>query len=184
MKNIMLDLETMSLRSNALITSIGAVGFNPRTGQLGPKFKINIDVAAYKGYGPASFDLDPGTQEWWAGQSEEAIAGWRDNAGGSVRFAIESFADWVGDSFGRWAPDIQVWGNGAAFDNVIINNAFRETEIPKPWTHKGDQCYRTLKGLFSHIECEDYGTAHDSLDDAIAQAIHANAIFAGSGMSC
>lgn len=44
MKNIMLDLETMGNGSKAAIVSIGAVFFNPLTGETGSEFYQVVSI--------------------------------------------------------------------------------------------------------------------------------------------
>jgi len=43
MNNLMIDLETMGTGPNSLVIAIGAVFFEPETGELGEEFYINID---------------------------------------------------------------------------------------------------------------------------------------------
>lgn len=72
--------------------------------------------------------------------------------------------------------ETRVWGNGAAFDNVILRRAYERTSresMKAPWPHWNDRCYRTIKGLYGHqVKIERTGTHHHALDDAASQARH------------
>ena len=71
MKHVMLDLETMGNGPRAAIVSIGAVFFDPLTGELGAEFEAAIDLRS----SAKSGEIDPDTVLWWLGQGEEARAG-------------------------------------------------------------------------------------------------------------
>jgi hypothetical protein len=64
----MIDLETFGTKPGAVLRSIGALQFDPRTG-IGEEFYRNIteedqlELGAHK---------DPNTVAWWAKQSEES----------------------------------------------------------------------------------------------------------------
>lgn len=60
MKNVMLDLETMGSGSKAAIVSIGAVLFDPMTGETGAEFYQVVSLNSSAHYG----ELDPGTVIW------------------------------------------------------------------------------------------------------------------------
>ena len=66
----MLDLETMGKGPSAAIVTIGAVFFDPMTGELGAEFEAHIDLRDSARFG----EIDPDTVLWWLGQSDEAIA--------------------------------------------------------------------------------------------------------------
>ena len=68
MIQVMLDLETMSVRSNAAIASIGAVKFDTETGIV-DKFYRTVDLRTSKAVG---LHVDPETVGWWNNQSKEA----------------------------------------------------------------------------------------------------------------
>ena len=47
MNDVMVDLETLSTKPNAAIVSIGAVFFDPKTGELGDTYYQVIDIETY-----------------------------------------------------------------------------------------------------------------------------------------
>ena len=64
MKHLAIDLETLSLKPNAHILSIGAVFFCPREKRLGPKFHIVIDPEAEQ----VGAHISASTVYWWFNQ--------------------------------------------------------------------------------------------------------------------
>jgi len=165
--NVMVDLETMSTQGNAAIVAIGAVAF--RDDGIGPEFYRTVDLKSSVYYG---LHLDPDTIMWWMGQSNEArsalINGVRDLPG-----VLFDFKRWLGMECQFESGQLKVWGNGASFDNPILEHAFKVTGIGKPWNRKGDMCYRTLRKLYPEIKSIDEGVKHHALDDARFQAKHA-----------
>lgn len=62
----MIDLETMGKNPDAPIISIGAIFFDPQTGDMGPEFSKTIDLETAGGV------IDRDTIKWWLKQSREA----------------------------------------------------------------------------------------------------------------
>jgi hypothetical protein len=72
-------------------------------------------------------------------------------------------------------PVPRIWGNGAAFDNVILRSLYESFGQRAPWSYSQDRCYRTFKSLPGAPNPETkaiYGVEHNALDDAIGQALH------------
>ena len=160
MINVMIDLETFSTRSNAAIVSIGAVKFEDD--QILDKFYCTIDAATCKA---AGLHIDKETLAWWAKQSKEARdALMVDNL--SLEQALNKFTVWFGPK------SLPTWGNGAAFDNVIMENAYLAMGQKRPWLPWEDRCYRTMKNLVNIPIDKRQGTYHNALDDALTQTHH------------
>lgn len=169
MNAIMLDIETLGKGPNAVIVAIGAVAFD-ETG-LGSTFYLNIKPQSCVDLG---MQMDADTVMWWMQQSEAARKALA-KGGVGITEALQAFSVYVEEQ----GPDVEVWGNGATFDNVILASAYRLAGIERPWSYKGDRCYRTLRALFPQIKAADTGgTAHNALDDAKYQALHASQILA------
>ncbi|ELS4738247.1 RecE family exodeoxyribonuclease, partial [Escherichia coli] len=64
--HLMIDLETMGKNPDAPIISIGAIFFDPQTGDMGPEFSKTIDLETAGGV------IDRDTIKWWLKQSREA----------------------------------------------------------------------------------------------------------------
>lgn len=167
----MLDLETMGNGPNAAIVAIGAVEFEPEIFLLGREFYRVVDLASSVELGG---EIDASAVQWWLGRSDEARAAIRQSPQIHIKPALVQFAEWLS----HCSADIQLWGNGAAFDNVILAQAYKRAGLEVPWKFWNDRCYRTLAALHpdtppGHGE----GTAHHALDDARTQAKHLLRLF-------
>lgn len=69
MNHLMVDLETMGNGPYAPVISIGAVFFDPNTGETGEEFSVNISLESSMRYLARP---DASTILWWLEQSEEA----------------------------------------------------------------------------------------------------------------
>ena len=160
MKNIMIDLETMGNGSNAAIISIGAVYFD-ETG-LGNEFykKISLESSV-----AAGLEMDADTVLWWMNQHKDARKEFEEK-GDPLFLVMKQLANFIEE-------DCCIWGNGAAFDNVILKNAFQKCNISIPWKFSNDRCFRTLKNLFPGVEIPKNNCKHNALEDAKWQANYA-----------
>lgn len=169
MNHIMVDLETLGTLPDSVILSIGAVAFDPQTGKLGDEFYTPISKSSCV---EAGMRIMPSTLAWWEQQSSGARMALRDaeTTGTTLKAALLKFAAWV-ESQG---DDMQVWGNGASFDNAMLQLAYGQLGLDLPWKFYNDRCYRTLKNIYPHVMLSyRVGTYHNALDDAKTQALHA-----------
>ncbi len=169
--HIMVDLETWSTKPDALIISIGAVQFDPHMPKTGDRFHTGIY--------PDSWDdgahIDPGTVNWWMARDQDvARAEWNRLEKVDCITALEGFGVWL-NSFDK--PKL-IWGNGAAFDNVILRRAYERLNIEAPWSYRADRCYRTLKAQYPEIMKKSRlaPLAHSALVDATMQAEYVQAL--------
>lgn len=160
MIQVMVDLETMSQKSNAAIASIGAVKI--QDGLIIDKFYCTVDIKSCKEIG---LNIQKETVEWWSKQNPEALAELRKN-NISIQDALSDFREWYGKK------SLWTWSNGAGFDNVILENAYRAIGEDTPWKFYDSRCYRTVKAIINLPEDERQGTHHNALDDAVHQARH------------
>ena len=166
-KRVMLDLETLSTKSNACILSIGACFFNEET--IGAEFYQPVWVLGQNTkYGR---HVSTETVEWWSKQSEEARKVFHEPAV-DLQQALLSFRKWVYENAD--GEKIEMWGNGADFDCVILGNAYEAVGVEKPWSYGLNRCYRTLKNVVKLRPGfgipERQGIHHNALADAIYQA--------------
>jgi hypothetical protein len=165
--NIMHDIETVSLKPNAGIISIGACRVDDPDNFFYER--INFETLDNR------FHVDTTTLEWWGAQETAAQV---EAFGGKTHIidALDNYAFWL---ISQGTKDsLRMWGNGAMFDNVILGEAYKACGMLVPWSYKGDMCYRTVKNLFHSIEEDDFvGVKHTALADAQHQARHLNKIF-------
>ncbi|WP_409277834.1 3'-5' exonuclease [Providencia rustigianii] len=78
--------------------------------------------------------------------------------------------------------DVQVWGNGVDFDNVILRNAYNSVGLEPFWNHWNNRCVRTIvelgrnAGIDPKTTLPFVGEPHNALDDAIHQAKYVSII--------
>lgn len=163
MLDIMLDLETLGNGPLAAIRAIGAVSFDLQGIDNDCVFYVKVDLESCIA---AGMQMDPATVLWWLGQGDEARAEMIRDKGLPLAEALDYFDAFVA---GR---AVRVWGNGAAFDNVILASAYRLLGRPAPWKFYNDRCYRTVKAMNPDVKLPRSGTHHNALDDAKSQAAH------------
>ena len=162
MNNIMVDIETLGTAPGSVVLSIGAVYFGPEG--LGEKFYEVIDKRDSLERG---LTTDKSTVDWWAKQSADArkvlIDAVTDDVALPLDEVLKRFSVYV-------KPGCKVWGNGAGFDNPLIEALYRNVGKPAPWKFWDSRCFRTLKALFPINETVKKVVAHNALQDAIDQA--------------
>ena len=173
-KHLMIDLETLGTAVNAPIVAIGAVYFDPDTGELGETFDAAIDVADAMQYGRASGD----TIKWWLGQADAA----RQKVVRGRHKAVPVFEKFY-DFCRKHGDNVQPWGNGASFDISMLEYAFgRILDRQPPWKFWNVRDCRTIKELAQGVVTfsgELEGTAHTALDDAMHQANYVSVYWSG-----
>ena len=158
---VMIDLETMSTRPNGAICSIGAVKFTVEQGII-DEFYCTVDLRSCKEVG---LHISKDTITWWSQQNKKALTELtKDNI--MLSDALNRFADWYGPK------SLLTWGNGAGFDNVLMDNAYYAIGMVRPWKYWDDRCYRTVNKLIPIEESTREGTYHNALDDARHQTNH------------
>ncbi|HHW4393647.1 TPA: 3'-5' exoribonuclease domain-containing protein [Escherichia coli] len=173
--HLMIDLETMGKKSNAPIVVIGAVFFDPQTGEIGPTFYIVISLVDAMDTGAVP---DGSTIEWWLAQSSEARSAILVDQVKLVDALIQ-FREFINEYSDE--KFVQVWGNGATFDNTILQTSYERLNIPCPWRYYNDRDVRTIVELGKTIGFDARtvipfeGVRHHALDDARHQAKYVTA---------
>lgn len=178
MNHIMIDIETLSTAKNAALVSIGAVFFNPATGELGEKFYRTVTRRSCE---DTWMDVDENTVAWWEKQSEVVRAALNCPNALPVAVALHQFAAWIEIHSEEHKPF--VWGNGPSFDCAILATAFDSVGIKLPWRYSNERCVRTIVDLGRSLlgidpkHSQIAGVAHNALDDAIHQAKYVSQIY-------
>ncbi|EPD3442663.1 3'-5' exoribonuclease domain-containing protein, partial [Escherichia coli] len=121
--HLMIDLETMGKNPDAPIISIGAIFFDPQTGDMGPEFSKTIDLDTAGGV------IDRDVIKWWLKQSREAQSAIMTDEI-PLDDALLQLREFIDENSGEFF--VQVWGNGANFDNVILRRSYERQGIPCP----------------------------------------------------
>ncbi|EFB7699624.1 exonuclease, partial [Escherichia coli] len=133
--HLMIDLETMGKNPDAPIISIGAIFFDPQTGDMGPEFSKTIDLETAGGV------IDRDTIKWWLKQSREAQSAIMTDEI-PLDDALLQLREFIDENSGEFF--VQVWGNGANFDNTILRRSYERQGIPCPWRYYNDRDVRTI----------------------------------------
>ena len=179
----MLDIETLSLRTDAAVVAIGASVFDE-------------SQIIESRHWPLTFDgltghIEPKTVLWWMQQSKEAQQATFGESVQRVRpfFAAHDLADLVDQHKCR-----TIWANDPHFDVVVMQNWWRRYSTPSwpqgreliepaivrdwPFEYNQPRSYRTIVELarahgFSdqqYDSAKGMHVAHCAVDDAAAQA--------------
>lgn len=148
MTDVMIDLETLSTRSNAAILTIGAIKFKrdsnydaKRDYTTLPKKDVFYRRITLTSCIHADMHIDKNTVEWWVKQGEEA----RNEAlfhldRVPLKKALKELSAWIGTSK-------YVWGNGSSFDITILEEAYRRCKLTPIWKFWNVRDLRTVYDL-------------------------------------
>jgi len=188
-KHLMVDLETLGLRSTSVILSIGAVMFNIETGEASKqdfdRFHCVIDIDDSLNHG---LTIDAITLRWWLNKSKEAKESLNGNT--NLAMALYNFDQFLYRTQYEtisalkiahfdYRDEVIVWGNSAKFDLGILANAYNVCGKDKPWRDKNERDVRTLASLRPDIkkECKFEGTKHNPIDDCLHQIKYCSEIW-------
>ncbi|AQW72570.1 3'-5' exoribonuclease [Escherichia coli] len=172
--HLMIDLETMGKNPDAPIISIGAIFFDPQTGDMGPEFIKTVDLETAGGI------IDRNAIKWWLKQSREAQSAILVDEI-PLDDALLQLREFIDENSGEFF--VRAWGNGANFDNVILRRSYERQGIPCPWRYYNDRDVRTIVELGKALEFDARaaipfeGVPHNALDDARHQAKYISAIW-------
>ena len=161
--DVMLDLETLSTRPEAVILTIGAVKFDPYSGYIdldnGLYERVSVDDQTALGR-----HVQEETLAWWGKQDPEVM---EEALGDENRVGIEDMAN----QLNRFLVGVEnIWCQGPCFDIVILENIYRQMGWPTPWQFWQIRDSRTLFGV--HGDPREKGKAglHNALEDCVSQA--------------
>lgn len=167
MLDLMVDIETLATRPNAVVLSIGAHFFDPlfveTNSEFGSRsFYAILDIQPQLN---AGLQVDADTLSWWVTQA----AAWPDPekavAPANALLELIHFVDELKPYFSK-----KVWFHGASFDAPILENLFRVC-LPNtslPWNFRNIRDTRTLFDIAGY-KFVNQGK-HNALQDAICQA--------------
>jgi len=167
--DVMLDIETLSTKPDAVILTLGAVKFDPYTvDSFGDTLYFRIDVNEQLLIGR---DTQQETLDWWAKQAkdvrEEAMC--EDN-----RICLQDAYSQL-NKFVVGASNI--WCQGPHFDIVILENLYRQKGWPTPWQFWQIRDSRTLFSVHGDPREKNKAGLHNALEDCVSQAQAVQEIF-------
>lgn len=171
----MVDIETLSTNSNALILCIGAIKFNTR-GDISKtnleeldKFYCLIDIEDCKRY---SLDIEEKCIEWWNKQPQKDEI-FKEYNRVPLKECLINFNKWI-NLENCLSQSICIWSNGVAFDIPILENAYKKTQVEIPWKYWNVRDSRTIVKTLNVYTPNIQGyknMAHNPLYDCYRQII-------------
>ncbi|MCE9760267.1 3'-5' exonuclease [Citrobacter portucalensis] len=177
---LMVDMETMGNGPDAPIVSIGAVFFDPSTGNTGAEFYQVVSLESSMSFG---MKPDASTIQWWLKQSSEARSAIIVDEAMGLRESLELLADFIAENAANGSHTVQLWGNGCSFDNVILRRAYALTDTPLAVPFWNDRDVRTMVelgksvGINPRFDIPFEGDMHNALSDARHQVKYVSAIW-------
>ncbi|RKR64996.1 exodeoxyribonuclease VIII [Yokenella regensburgei] len=178
--HLMVDVESLGNNPDAPIVSIGAVFFNPSVGAYGPEFYKVISLESAMASGGIT---DASTIIWWLKQSSEARSAIVVDDAIPLDDALLQLNDFISENTTSGDLSVQVWGNGATFDNVLMRRSYKRSGITCPWKIVNDRDVRTIVELGNAVGIDPRysipfeGDMHNALADARHQAKYVSAIW-------
>ena len=160
----MLDMETLDTSPYCVILTIGAVRFDPKGSGVVEKLELRPTIEEQT----EKFNrvINDDTIRWWGEQSPEAI---EEAMGDKDRIPFKECMEILYRfCWNRRA----VWSNGASFDVVVAETAWRQLDMRIPWPFYTVRDTRTLYEM-AGVKLKDggYKTTHKAVEDAERQAI-------------
>uniref|UniRef100_UPI0034A1C311 exonuclease n=1 Tax=Citrobacter sp. RTP31023st1_F3_RTP31023_210422 TaxID=3143212 RepID=UPI0034A1C311 len=178
--HLMVDMETMGNSPDAPIVSIGAVFFDPSTGNTGAEFYRVVSLESSMSFG---MKPDASTIQWWLKQSSEARSAILVDEAMGLLETLELLADFIAENAANGSHTVQLWGNGCSFDNVILRRAYALTDTPFAVPFWNDRDVRTMVelgksvGINPRYDIPFEGDMHNALSDARHQIKYVSAIW-------
>ncbi|HDS9863764.1 TPA: 3'-5' exoribonuclease [Citrobacter freundii] len=178
--HLMVDMETMGNSPDAPIVSIGAVFFDPSTGNTGAEFYQVVRLESSMSFG---MKPDASTIQWWLKQSSEARSAILVDEAMGLLETLELLADFIAENSANGSHTVQLWGNGCSFDNVILRRAYALTDTPFAVPFWNDRDVRTMVelgksvGINPRYDIPFEGDMHNALSDARHQVKYVSAIW-------
>ena len=159
-QHLMVDLETLDVKTTSTILTLGAVRFDPFNNSPMKELYLRVEIDSQDALGCTVSD---DTLKWWNQQDtsimEEAFDP-RDRI--PIHEVINQFHALA------WNCD-QFWSHGATFDLMILQNIYDKLGRTYPWNSWQMRDTRTLFDLADPEMPQN--AKHNALEDAKRQAI-------------
>lgn len=170
MNHLMVDLETLSQTTDAVMISLGAVIFDAHGDTLGETLHLGIDLDDQLDLGGF---VSGDTIHWHFANTVSKGVKFPDPLPlGQVLSQLSAFYERHGCK--------RIWSNGATFDIPILKHWYRRIRRKAPWYTNQERDTRTAYEIAwgEGYKIAESGTKHDALDDAIHQAVSVQQAYA------
>jgi len=185
--DIMLDLKTLGLCDNVVITQLSAYSFSMDDGTCLESFNEHIGI---KNSVQKGLKIDGSSMEWWFKQPNKVYLDvFVKEMDSEIKLEdiLIKFTLWIKTLKERYGIDhksnINIWGNGALADNKWIRQAYKVCNMETPWAFHEDRDVRTIAELGRRLYNYEYrniifeGTVHNALDDCKHQIKYCHEIY-------
>ncbi|HBM2701030.1 TPA: 3'-5' exoribonuclease [Enterobacter hormaechei subsp. xiangfangensis] len=178
--HLMIDIEAFGKKADSPVVSIGAVFFDPSTGNTGSEFYKIISLESDMASGGVP---DASTVIFWLKASPEARSELVMDDAIQLDDALLQLNEFIGENAVNGPDSVQVWGNGATYDNVLLEASYDRTGIPCPWKFWNNRDVRTIVELGKAVGCKPRyeipfeGEPHKAISDALHQVKYVSAIW-------
>lgn len=157
--HILLDLETLSTKSNAAVSEIAAISL-----ESGASFSSLIAPSELP-----QFDVNSDTVEWHDQQKEgRNYLEFLNLRGSFCTTVANDFITWLHQQAGD--RRVILWTQGTDFDIPILRNLLSFSGLEFPCRHDDVRDFRTVAKLFPEIKYTKGN--HSALDDVAKMHIH------------
>lgn len=168
---IMIDIETLSTKVNAVVVSVAGIRFN-----LKNKFSENIDDydTFYMRVDPKTCRqyncvIDNDTMKWWKKQpieSQKEIFTPKNRH--HIKTVLLELSKWFGKN-----PNTRVFANSPNFDISILDYLYDKCKLKSPWKYWNVRCTRTVYELggvnMRNVTLQGGDSSHHALYDCLKQ---------------
>lgn len=162
MRHCMIDIETLSLRNDAVVLSVAAVPFDEHE-HLSAENSLIISLHIGEQLCAGRW-IDSETVRWWMTQPAHIR---RTSMMGDIEF--QEFASQFQQFLACETID-RFWCKGPEFDAAVLRSLYRSFESELPISHKH---WRDVRTICEGVECPEFaGDAHDPYGDCVSQILH------------
>jgi hypothetical protein len=160
--DIVLDIETLSTRPDAVVLTIGAIKFSPFSDDIDMDtgFYTRIDVNEQIAMGR---HVSEDTIQWWGKLPEEV----REDALGEE--GRDSLSKALAGLNKFLVGSDNIWVQGPVFDIATLENLYRQMLMPPPWHFWNIRDSRTLFGVHGDPRVKNHQHAHNAMVDCYIQ---------------
>lgn len=177
-KHFMVDIETLSTAVNAAVLSIGAVEFDPLSGKILREFYRELDLADQ-----TNRHIDANTVQWWVKQclvntDNIELLTKNNKEKDDVAYVLYELGAFIngGTEYSivraKGYEKLAIWACDPDFDIAILNDLYKEHNLPTPWKFSEPKSVRTIRELIkiAGMEILVQEADHNALNDCIRQA--------------
>jgi hypothetical protein len=171
---VMLDIETLGIKPESVILTLGAVKFDPyHPGKTTTGLYLRVDVDEQIAQGR---EVNEETVAWWGRQPEHI----REEALGDLeRVSVTELMKQLNKFL--VAVD-EIWCQGPSFDIVILENIYRQYQVSPNWKYHQIRDSRTLFQVHGDPRDKNAAGLHNALEDCVSQARGVQKIYKDLGL--